>query len=75
VNHMANKRNLDKMSIYISQKKMAEKPVERLIRLGNKKDRSINYLVVGVNEHRTADHRARLRIGTHLAAKAKPTAF
>jgi len=43
---MANKRNLDKMSIYIPQKKMEEKPIERLIQLGNKKDRSINYMVV-----------------------------
>ena len=46
VNHMASKMNLDKLSIYIPQKKMEEKPVERLIRLGNKKDRSINYMVV-----------------------------
>ena len=45
VNHMA-KKILDKLSIYIPQKKMEEKPVERLMRLGNKKDRSINYLVV-----------------------------
>ena len=45
-NHMAKKEILDKLSIYIPQKKMEEKPVERLIRLGNKKDRSINYLVV-----------------------------
>lgn len=36
----------DKLSIYIPQKKMAEKPVERLIRLAEKRDRSINYLVV-----------------------------
>jgi len=43
---MANKTILDKLSIYIPQKKMAEKPVERLIRLGNKKARSINYMVV-----------------------------
>lgn len=43
---MANKAILDKISIYIPQKKMAEKPVERLIRLGEKLDRSINYLVV-----------------------------
>ena len=43
---MANKRNLDKMSIYIPQKKLQEKPVERLIRLGEKRDRSINYMVV-----------------------------
>jgi predicted transcriptional regulator len=36
----------DKLSIYIPQKKMGEKPVERLIKLGEKHDRSINYLVV-----------------------------
>jgi hypothetical protein len=46
VNHMARKEILDKLSIYIPQKKMEEKPVERLIRLGNKKDRSINYMAV-----------------------------
>ena len=43
---MASKMNLDKLSIYIPQKKMEEKPVERLIRLGNKRDRSINYMAV-----------------------------
>ena len=43
---MAKKEILDKLSIYVPQKKMVEKPVERLIRLGNKKDRSVNYLVV-----------------------------
>jgi predicted transcriptional regulator len=36
----------DKLSIYIPQTKMDQKPVERLIKLGNKKDRSVNYLVV-----------------------------
>jgi len=46
VNKMAKKEILDKLSIYIPQKKMEEKPVERLIKMGNKKDRSINYLVV-----------------------------
>ena len=40
------KEILDKLSIYIPQPKMAEKPVERLTKLGEKKDRSINYLVV-----------------------------
>jgi len=40
------KEILDKLSIYIPQKKMEEKPVERLIKLGEKRDRSINYLVV-----------------------------
>ena len=43
---MAKKEMLDKLSIYIPQKKMAEKPVERLMKLADKKDRSINYLVV-----------------------------
>ncbi len=43
---MASKEILDKMSIYIPQRKMEEKPVERLIQLGEKRDRSINYMVV-----------------------------
>ena len=43
---MAGKTILDKLSIYIPQTKQAEKPVERLIKLGEKRDRSINYLVV-----------------------------
>jgi len=43
---MAKKEILDKLSIYIPQKKMEEKPVERLIQLGEKRDRSINYMVV-----------------------------
>ena len=43
---MAKKEILGKFSIYIPQEKMEEKPIERLIRLGNKKDHSINYMVV-----------------------------
>ena len=43
---MAEKKLLDKLSIYIPQKHMAEDPVRRLEKLGEKKDRSINYLVV-----------------------------
>ena len=43
---MAKKEILDKLSIYIPDTKRAEKPVERLIRLSEKRDRSINYLVV-----------------------------
>jgi predicted transcriptional regulator len=43
---MARKEVLDKLSIYIPQSKMDERPVERLIRLGEKRDRSVNYLVV-----------------------------
>ena len=36
----------DKLSIYIPKSKMALKPVERLVKLGEKLDRSVNYLVV-----------------------------
>jgi len=43
---MAQKTMLDKLSIYIPQSKMAQKPVQRLIKLGDRKDRSVNYLVV-----------------------------
>jgi len=43
---VANKQIMDKISIYVPQKKMAERPVERLMKLAEKKDRSINYLVV-----------------------------
>ncbi len=37
---------LDKLSIYIPQIKQGQNPVERLIKLGEERDRSINYLVV-----------------------------
>jgi len=37
---------LDKLSIYIPQGKLGEQPVERLVKLGKKRDRSVNYLVV-----------------------------
>ncbi|MBU1049178.1 ribbon-helix-helix domain-containing protein [Candidatus Bipolaricaulota bacterium] len=43
---MANKELMDKMSIYIPQSKIGRKPVERLMALGKKMDRSVNYLVV-----------------------------
>jgi len=43
---MLKRKILDKLSIYIPQGKMKEKPVQRLIKLSNKKDCSINYLVV-----------------------------
>jgi len=36
----------DKLSIYIPQSKMGQKPVQRLMKLADKKERSINYLVV-----------------------------
>jgi predicted transcriptional regulator len=43
---MVNKQLLDKMSIYIPQSKLKQRPVERLVALGKKQDRSLNYLVV-----------------------------
>lgn len=43
---MARKQLTDKISIYIPQSKAEQKPVERLIKLGEKRDRSVNYLVV-----------------------------
>ena len=43
---MARKQLLDKLSIYIPQTKLKLQPVERLIKLGEKRDRSVNYLVV-----------------------------
>jgi len=43
---MTRKELLDKISIYIPQAKQDLKLVERLIKLGVLKDRSINYMVV-----------------------------
>ncbi|MDD5264557.1 MAG: hypothetical protein PHU43_06940 [Candidatus Bipolaricaulis sp.] len=43
---MAKKELLDKISIYIPQKRVGDDLVARLIKLGSKKDRSVNYLVV-----------------------------
>jgi predicted transcriptional regulator len=43
---MIRKSAADKLSICIPQKRLVEKPVERLIELGQKRDRSVNYLVV-----------------------------
>jgi hypothetical protein len=40
------KRILDKLSIYIPQKHQAAHVMERLIKLGDERDRSANYLVV-----------------------------
>jgi len=41
---MAKKEILDKLSIYIPQSKMDKKPVERLIALGEKRDRQATNL-------------------------------
>jgi len=43
---MARKEITDKLSIYIPQTKIGKKPVERLIKLGAKRERLVNYLVV-----------------------------
>ncbi len=43
---MAQKELLDKISIYVPKNKLDQKPVERLMKLAETKDRSINYLVV-----------------------------
>ena len=43
---MAHKKLLDKLSIRIPESKLKQRPIERLITLGEKMDRSINYLVV-----------------------------
>jgi len=43
---VAQKELLDKISIYVPKNKLDQKPVERLMKLAETKDRSINYLVV-----------------------------
>jgi predicted transcriptional regulator len=43
---VAHKELLDKISIYVPKNKLDQKPVERLMKLAETKDRSINYLVV-----------------------------
>lgn len=43
---MAKKQEIGKLSIYIPQNKIEQKPVERLIKLGAERDRSVNYLVI-----------------------------
>ena len=40
------KQILDKLSIYVPATKIGQLPVERLKALGEKRDRSVNYLVV-----------------------------
>jgi len=43
---MVKKRVLNRISISIPQSKLAEKPVERLLKVAKKRDRSPNHLVV-----------------------------
>ena len=40
------KQLLDKISIYVPKSKIDQRPVERLLKLAEAKDRSVNYLVV-----------------------------
>ena len=42
----ARKQLYDKLSVYIPREKLEERPIERLIALGEKRDRSVNYLVI-----------------------------
>ena len=42
---MLQKHELDMLSAYVPQDNTAERPVERLIKLGEERDRSVNYLV------------------------------
>ena len=42
----ARKQLYDKLSVYIPREKREERPIERLIALGEKRDRSVNYLVI-----------------------------
>ncbi|MDD5264558.1 MAG: ribbon-helix-helix domain-containing protein [Candidatus Bipolaricaulis sp.] len=43
---MKSKHVVDKLSIYVPQKQAAAQPVGRLMKLAQKRDRSVNYLVV-----------------------------
>jgi predicted DNA-binding protein len=43
---MAKQQQRATMSVYIPQSKMKKRLLERLIRLGEQRDRSVNYLVI-----------------------------
>jgi len=43
---MTRKHVMDKLAVYIPKNKVDEQPVERLMKLSEKHDRSVNYLVV-----------------------------
>ena len=43
---MARKQVFDKLSVCVPQNKVEQRPIERLIELGKKRDRSVNYLVI-----------------------------
>ena len=43
---MPEKELLDKLSIYFPREKAKQRPAERLVELGRRRDRSVNYLVI-----------------------------
>lgn len=43
---MLRKSDISTLSIYVPKSKATMRPIERLMRVGAKKDRSVNYLVV-----------------------------
>ena len=43
---MARKQSYDKLGVYIPREKLEERPVERFIELSERRDRSVNYLVI-----------------------------
>ncbi|MBN1859213.1 hypothetical protein JW848_08425 [Candidatus Bipolaricaulota bacterium] len=43
---MGRKEIVDKLSVYVPRKRLEERPVERLMKLSERRDRSVNYLVV-----------------------------
>jgi len=47
VMRMSRQELVDKLSIYIPQSKAQQEPIDRLHKLAEKRDGSINYLVVG----------------------------
>ena len=40
------KRSLDKLSVFIPRSKLEERPIERLTKLSEKRDRSVSYLAI-----------------------------
>jgi len=43
---MPGKELMDKISIYVPKSKAGQTPVQRLMQVGEKRDRSVNYLVM-----------------------------
>jgi len=43
---MTRKQTADKLSVYIPRRKLDSNPIERLLKLSRRRDRSLNYLAV-----------------------------